>query len=508
MRTATPESVVDTDICIIGAGPAGVTLALEMAGSGRRICLVDSGGLDASGDAVRGPIDDVGRPYRTEREPRAFRFGGTSGLWGGHCVPLSPIEMEARDWVPGGAWPISHAELARHYPRALEILDLAGADFDAAAAARAIGAPLLPFGEGFTSTVSHYNPMDFGKDHGPALAAAGTVTILLNATATRLLLDDDLERTTGTTLRTEGGVMHQVRAKTVVLAAGGIENARLLLASNEQIASGVGNGNDLVGRYFMEHPGWTRGVIVPGPAYDLPRDYAHYWRQVPLGGHEIRFHLAATNEMARRLRVPQFRAELFCRPLLGWAMRSVLMRPGSHDLPTMLEAAAQLARHPAGLARMALGRRGAPWCLHIHNYTEQIPNRESRVMLSARRDALGEPLAALDWRLSPADRDGIARVHQALATSVAGSGLGHLIPEPESGDAIMKRAGGGSHHMGTTRMSESPRKGVVDADLKVHGVRNLYVAGSSVFPSGGWANPTLTIVALSVRLAAHLRRTS
>jgi choline dehydrogenase-like flavoprotein len=507
MRTVAPEGGIDTDICIIGAGPAGVTLAMELAGDNRRICLLDSGGLDGSGDAIRGPLDVVGRPYLTEKAPRAFRLGGTTGLWGGHCVPLSPLEMEERDWIPESAWPISHGELARHYPRALEILGLGGVTFDAGAAAAAIGARILPFGNGFATTVSHYNAVDFGKDHSAALARAGKVAILLNGTATRLLLDDGLDRITGVTVRVEGSRSRTIRAGTVVLAAGGIENARLLLASNDRITAGIGNGHDLVGRYFMEHLGWTRGIVTAGPGFDFNADYAHYWRQVPFGDHEVRFHLTATNEMARRLRIPQFRAELFCRPTLGWAVRSVLMRPGMHSGATIAAAAAQLARHPAGLARLALGRRGAPWCLLIHNYTEQVPNRHSRVTLSARRDALGEPLAALDWRLSPLDREGIEKAHEALGAAIDRTGLGRLIPDPETGDEIMRGAGGGSHHMGTTRMSGAPRQGVVDPDLKVHGTRNLYVAGSSVFPSGGWANPTLTIVALSVRLAAHLRQT-
>ncbi|MGE0666525.1 MAG: GMC oxidoreductase [Sphingomonadales bacterium] len=504
-RSGSLGDVIDTDICVIGSGPAGVTLALELATGGRRICLVDSGGPDGSAEALRGPLDVIGRPYRTERAPRAFCLGGTSTLWGGHCVPLSPLEMEERDWVPGGAWPISHAELSRHYPRALEIVGLAGTDFDAPATARSIGVPLLPLGGGFETTVSRYRVVDFGKDHAAALAARGNVTFLLNGTATRLVLDDDLGRVSGVTVRIAGGTNRTIRAGVVVLAAGGIENARLLLASNDQLAAGVGNGSDMVGRHFMEHPAWVRGVLAPGPAYDLHADYTHYWQQVPAGDHNVRFHLAATDDLARRLRVPQFRAELTIRPLLAWAASGVLMRPGNHRLGTVAWAASALASHPAGLAKLALGRRAAPWCLQLCNFTEQVPNPDSRVTLSPRRDALGEPLAALDWRLSPIDRDGIARVHAALAAEVARSGLGRFLWAPETGDGLMRGVSGGSHHMGTTRMSNDPRKGVVDADLKVHGVGNLYVAGSSVFPSGGWANPTLTIVALSVRLAEHLR---
>lgn len=505
MRSDAPGDVIETDICIIGAGPAGMALALELAGGGRRVCLLDSGGLEGSADALRGPLDIAGRDYRTEGPPRAFRLGGTSGLWGGHCVPLSPLDMAERDWIPGGAWPISHDTLTPYYRRALEILGLAGAGFDSTAVARSLDVPLLPLGGGFETTVSHYNAMDFGQAYAARLGTAANMAILLNATATRLVLDDGLERVSGVTVRAADGRVRTIRAATVVLAAGGIENARLLLASNEQVAAGIGNGHDLVGRHFMEHLGWFKGVLAPARAYDLRNDYAHYWRETPLGGHGVRFHIAASDGLARRLRIPQFRAELYCRPLLGWAVRSVLLRPWSHSRNTVAAAAAEVARHPAGLAALALGSRAAPWCFQLINHVEQIPNAASRVTLSDRRDGLGERLAALDWRLSALDRDGIAKAHAALAGVISQAGLGRLIWEPERGGDILEGVTGSSHHMGTTRMSRSPKDGVVDADLRVHGTRNLYVAGSSVFPSGGWANPTLTIVALSVRLADHLK---
>ncbi|MEN3974001.1 GMC family oxidoreductase [Emcibacter sp. SYSU 3D8] len=506
MRSDAAGDVIDADICIIGAGPAGMTLALELEGTGRRVCLLNSGGQDDSGDALRGPIDVIGRPYTTLGTSRAFRLGGTSGLWGGHCVKLSPLEMGERDWIPGSAWPVSHDELSRYYPRALETVGLPDADFDAVAVARDMGAKLLPMDSGFENVVSHYNALDFGKAHAARLAAAPNMAILVNGTATRLVLGDTLDRVAGVTVKVAGGRMRTIHAATVVLAAGGIENARLLLASNEQLPAGIGNAHDVVGRYFMDHLGWFRGILAPSRPYDLHADYPHYWQQVPFGDHEVRFHVAATDDLARRLRIPQFRAELFLRPLLGWAVRSVLLRPGSHGRDTIAAAAAEVARHPAGLARLAAGQRGAPWCFHLCNHVEQIPNPSSRVTLSARRDALGEPLAALDWRLSSLDRDGVTRAHAVLADMIARSGMGRLIWEPEAeGGDIMKGTGASSHHMGTTRMSHSPRAGVVDANSRVHGVGNLYVAGSSVFPSGGWANPTLTIVALSIRLADHLK---
>jgi choline dehydrogenase-like flavoprotein len=492
---------IETDICIVGAGPAGITLAHALTNANLRVCLLDRGGLEATEPE---PLDVVGRPYPPSDGGRAQRFGGTSHLWGGHCVPLRALHMGARDWIAGGEWPFGLATLAPYYDRACRMLGLDGQDFDAAAAARRLGRSLLPLAGGhFETTVSRYQPVEFGAAFGPALAADPNITRMLHARATRIVLTPSGRAVAGLTMKGRNGKTRTVRARRYVLAAGGIENARLLLASGE---AGVANGTDLVGRNFMEHPVYFSGVVTLDGARDMRRELSHYHTSMALDGHMVRFHLAATESLERTLRIPGFRAEILCMPRLRWAAKRLVGRPAFGSLPTTLMAASSLARHPLDALRLLTGRKPSQWCLWLMNNVEQVPNPESRVTLSPRRDAQGELLAALDWRLSAQDRDGIAKAHAVLASDLAQAGIGRLIQEmPRHERQILNGTTTARHHMGTTRMSDDPRRGVVDGNLRAHEIDNLYVTGSSVFPSGGWANPTLTIVALSLRLADHLR---
>ncbi|MEN3950772.1 GMC family oxidoreductase [Iodidimonas sp. SYSU 1G8] len=492
---------IETDICIVGAGPAGITLAHALTNANLRVCLLDRGGLEA---AEPERLDVIGRPYPPSDGGRAQRFGGTSHLWGGHCVPLRALHMGARDWVAGGEWPFGLETLAPYYERACRMLGLGGQDFDAAAASRRLGRELLPLaGDHFETTLSRYQPLEFGAAFGPALAADRKIRRMLHARVTRIVLAPSGRAVASLTVKSRNGTTRAVRARRYVLAAGGIENARLLLASGE---TGVANGTDLVGRNFMEHPVYFSGVVSLDEARDVRDELAHYHTGVALDGHRVRFHLAATESLERRLRIPGFRAEILCVPRLRWAAKRTAGRPAFGSRPATRMAAATLARHPLEALRVLTGRKPSHWCLWLMNNVEQVPNPESRVTLSRQRDAQGEQLAALDWRLSAQDRDGIAKAHAVLATELARAGIGRFIHEmPVSERQILKGTTTARHHMGTTRMSDAPRRGVVDSNLRAHEIDNLHVAGSSVFPSGGWANPTLTIVALSLRLADHLR---
>lgn len=496
LRTGAAQVLPEFDVCIVGAGPAGIALALALAASPLRIGLLEAGG---TAPQATPQVDIVGRPYAGAL--RSAGIGGSSHLWGGHCVPLSAAHLGRRTWVPGGAWPFGLAELLPWYARAHELLQLGRFDYDATAAAAGAGARLMPPLEGFETTVSRYQPIDFAERYGAALRRAPNLSVLLHGRAVELVQDAG-GRIDGLVIRTGAGRRLTLRAATYVLAAGGIENARLLLASRSRRAEGVANGTGLVGRNFMEHISYLSGTLVPGRAWDVRGNLSAYAAPLPCDGHSIRFHLAATEALEQRLRIPGYRAELHVAPLLRWAGRHVL-RPAS---PAMrARALREIAARPVAAMRALAGARGAPWCLRLLNFVEQVPNPDSRVMLSERRDAHGEPIAAVDWRLSPADREGIARAQAALAASVARAGIGRLLRElPEEKDELLAGAAGGWHHMGTTRMSAEPGRGVVDPQLRAHDAPNLYIAGSSVFPSGGWANPTLTIVALSLRLAAHI----
>lgn len=499
-----PDGDIETDICIVGAGAAGITLARELAGSGRQVCLLEMGGMDA--DSTE-PLDEIGRRYPPEQGGRAQRFGGTTHLWGGHCVPFRPTHFTARDWVPGGEWPFGMETLLPYYDRATRLFGFGAFDYDAGGAARALSAAILPLPpENFETTIGRYQPLEFGSAFGRDLSAAGNITVLLHGKASAILLDEACGTVSGLTVRSEGGRSRTLRARDYVLAAGGIENARLLLASNDRMRDGVANGNDLVGRNFMDHIIYYSGMLVPAPEWDVWRTIPHYHQKIPVENHNVTFHVAATEALERRLRIPGYRAEFIAMPRLRWAAKRLLARPGFGNGAAIRAAIADVVRHPVAAVKAVANSRSGPHCIWLVNNVEQVPNPDSRVTLSPKRDSLGEQLAAVDWRISAADKEGIVKAHAVLAADLARAGIGPLLIEtPDRENLLLESASTARHHMGTTRMSADPRAGVVDPNGKAHGISNLYLAGSSVFPSGGWANPTLTIVALTIRLADHLK---
>ena len=302
-----------------------------------------------------------------------------------------------------------------------------------------------------------------------------------------------------------------VRARVYVLAAGGIENARLLLLSNDVEANGLGNGYGLVGRFSMEHVWYPSGTIVlrQPTRYDLYEAEREVADDVA-----VRAHVALPADILQREGLPQFRATL--QPIddhrsqdfswSGWYLGRHLGALEAPEYPVYH--LSNVLNDLRGAVRQMSGATDWPMAYRLANYIEQTPNPDSRVFLSGERDALDQNRAAVDWRLSPLDEECIRRAQELIAMEVGRAGLGRMRIEIENDEAVLlEGASGGSHHMGTTRMHENPRLGVTDRDCRVHGIANLYVAGSSVFPCAGYPNPTLTIVALSLRLADHLHAT-
>jgi choline dehydrogenase-like flavoprotein len=284
-------------------------------------------------------------------------------------------------------------------------------------------------------------------------------------------------------VRVLDGPEFSLRSRVVVLATGGIENARLLLASNGVEAAGLGNRHDLVGRFFMEHPHTHSGEFLPSPVARPLGLYQLHRR----GGVDVLGVLALSAAVRRDARLANFTASLAPRTQGGAFER---------DLGVVIAGFDAEGERAQGIPRFAFS-----------NECEQVPNPESRVQLAYERDALGMNRVTLKWRLASEDRDSLRRSHEILAREIGRAGLGRVKPglsEPDG--AWPADLNGARHHMGTTRMHSDPKRGVVDADSRVHGIANLFVAGSSVFPTSGAANPTLTIVALALRLADHLKR--
>jgi choline dehydrogenase-like flavoprotein len=522
-RAVGNDERVETDLCIVGAGPAGISLALQFLGSGVRVCLLESGGKDAERRAQRlNRGRSVGYPTYRLHQSRVRAFGGTSRHWfrpgddSWAARPLDPIDFEVRAGVPYSGWPFGRAHLDPWYAQAQRICQLGPPGQDPVDWADE-AAPVLPLPAGsVVSTVFHHGTATFDR-YFDQLARASEVTLFLNAIVTGLLTGADPARVDQVEVRRDDGSRWQVAARLVVLAAGGIENPRLLLLGGRAHPQGLGNDRGLVGRFFAERLSCRSGYVVAANP-ELVRRVGFYGVH-PARGTLVQGALRVSDAVQRELELRN--CAFFVLPrgaaMTAEAVRSlatlhkaVRRQPWLTGTPGHLRNLAGGLSDLAALARDRLplpGARGSgrPDVLVLRVQAEQAPNPDSRVTLGSSRDPLGQPVAQLDWRLTDDDRASIRTSQEVMDTALRAAGIGRveMLLGDEHPAALFE---GNFHHLGATRMHPNPNLGVVDADCRVHGLRNLYVAGSSVFPTYGCSNPTLTLVALALRLADHLKQ--
>lgn len=472
--TQQPDKTLDCDVCVIGAGAAGIPLALTLAEQGRQICL-----LEAGGDALQSAVQGV---YRGAEGTEGFlgiedyvwssrlRFlGGTTNHWAGECAPLSPSDFAARDWVPHSGWPIDAETLGPYYERAAAWLEL-----PEGAAARASEADDAGFG---VAAPEWSPPTRFGAHYRGTLAGNSAVDTLLRANVTALEANEAGTRVERVRVAAyPSGDRFALRPRVTVLACGALENARLLLASRARL----GNAKDLVGRFFTDGLEGRVGELLvlraPGqPISDDLRD------QRVVG---------ASAEVQREHRLLNTRFRLEPVPVRASGFIGEL---------------GQLIANVAGAARGGRTTPGRAGISRVIVGTEMAPNPDNRVRLGQETDRYGMPRLVLEASPGATEADSIARATRQLALALGASLSGRLQVEIEPEDP-WSRIAPAQHPAGTTRMHESPEHGVVDANCKVHGVSNLYVAGSSVFPTLGRARPTWTLLALALRLADHLAK--
>ncbi len=500
-RSFPDGTIVDADLVIIGAGAAGITIARELSGSGLRIVVLEAGGLSID-PKVRAlsHIEDAGRPYPEVHNRRLRLFGGTTNHWGGQCVPLDPIDFERQPWIENSGWPYDFEELRPYYVRAHEILGLGEFDYKPERAARDLGFDLFPFDPSRVETVmARYNRVRFGLEYGETLLDDPDLRVILYAEVSSIDLEAaESDVVESVTVRSLSGNSFSVVGTRYVLAAGGIENPRLLLLSRKQRPAGLGNHSDLVGRFFQEHILFPSGVILPSSGHASLDFYRSEWAWRDI---HVRAHIALPSDAVRRLEVPRYRSQFwFLDPYMDTAQALMWGEVALDDIFTLLS-------DPQGLGHMMRCRWDAgPRVYAMANYVQQVPNRDSRVTLADATDQFGRQQPRLEWQLSAQDHEGVLRAQRAVAAEVGRSGFGRMRMDIEAEpEELLEGSWGGAHHMGTTRMDENPAFGVTDGDALVHHTRNLFVAGSSLFPTCGWQNPTLTIVATAVKLADHLR---
>lgn len=533
------------DVCIIGAGPAGITIASAFADSRFRVCVIESGGFDS--DSMTHALsegDPVGPMGFDPAMCRLRAVGGSSRLWGGGCVPLARLDVSPRDWVPASGWPIGFDELAQWWGRARAILGIpAGQTIGDGGFDHSRFTHALPLRTGSTvDRVCYISPVKFQTRYRELFGASANITLLLHATLTELVANTGGSRVQDGCIGNLAGRRGIVRARHYVLAGGGIENARLLLASDGIHPAGMGNRHDQVGRHFMDHPRCVAGKVVDGDLHALLRPYnsSELRKEFP------RYReLALSDDVQREQRLLNARArpypvtastpaglqalrELrasFRQPAndAGAGVETIVQRALDAGIPTaagcapaagvrrgrLLLRVGMNASHVARAMTRRLRSRPLDTYRHVAlmTYFEQSPNPDSRVTLADTRDALGMRRVRVDWRVAELDYASYRVAAGIFGEEAARACGGRFEPEPWVRDPALQPAlVGTAHHLGTTRMSGRAEDGVVDPDCRVHGMENLHVAGSSVFPTGGWAFPTFTIVALALRLSDRLRR--
>ena len=519
-----PGSVVDAlsraDVCIVGGGAAGITLAVELATTPLQVILIEEGG-EAPDPAARAVYRAVPGPEITlgVEEDRKFYLGGNTNHWYGNCRPLDDVDFERRPWVAHSGWPIQREELLPFYNRAQAMSGLGSlAWYDVEACRPFLGPGVGPLDSSVLATRIEQTPPEFSFSvlHHEVLANAPNVTVLLGLHAVELKHDGSGRIATIEAALPDGSTV-SVAADRFVIAAGGIENARLLLASDDLMRTLTPDTRDSVGRYFQEHLYFTFDVGLSrsrllGPLrglhlYDVGegRDLTElqHFRQL-VGDAQIWAQLVLSDDYSQQHETPglsMWLARSWAGPTALGQLKTALRTPR-----TLPRAVIEVLRHPvvnADILWRKLTRRPGPQSLVVQ--LEQVPDPDNRVRLSTTNDRFGRPTARLDVAY---DRQ-LAAAARSLEVAADELGLNGRLLAKEMKQKY--RAGSFDffwHHMGTTRMGEDPRSSVVDQNCRVHGLDNLFIAGSSVFPTSGTAGPTLTVVALAIRLADHIRTTS
>jgi len=531
LRTLPAGTTIAADLCLIGGGAAGITIARELAGSKVRVCLVEGGGFEYE-EETQALYDgrSSGAPVALQGG-RLRLLGGSTHHWGGRCAQLEELDLRRRDWVPHSGWPLRRAELEPYYVRARTMAGFAAPWLTDAATLGALGVTLpgineqwlRPFLWRYTPASPGSGAWDFATAYRPALQLAGNVQVLLHANFKAFAATDDRSRVHALTVGALGGPSATILARDYVLCCGGIENARLLLLGAEQNGGGFGNAHDNVGRFFMQHTRGPTGVLQSDGRLTRLQGQFNILRGADGLQTEVGLALAPALQEAEGLLNASAALQYLGDPDSGIAAAQDIWRAllDGHWAQDMGEKTAHIAADAGELARAVRHRLAAGHSLSAEGAEgvpsrsasivldlEQAPDPQSRITLDTERDAMGLRRVRADWRLGELERRTAARFTSLIGAEFARLGIARCRLEPWLQDQrapltdAMKET---YHHIGTTRMADDPRDGVVDRNGAVHGMRNLYVAGSSIFPTGGQANPTLTIVALALRLADRLR---
>ena len=497
------NTLIEGDICIVGAGAAGISMALEWDNTPYKVILLEGGGFEYDPkiqELYAGKT--TGQHYYPLMSSRLHYFGGTTGHWAGFCSPLDPIDFAKRSWVEHSGWPITREDMDPYYERAHKKLELGPYDYNLAFWQKREPAmdPLFESDAVVWNKMWQFSPPTrFGEKYKGNIVKSGNIHLYTYANVVDILANENGSAIREVIVKNFEGKQHRVRAKYFILACCSIQNARLLLASNQQAPRGLGNDHDLVGRYFMEHleiKSAELWLIKPSPLKLYAFDFGVTRARAELAIHSKKQEEFGILNGTVSL-TPLDMAKKIKPAIESWDQEDPRKSVDSF-FGNIIKAGNDSPQPVAGSRSYELFTR-----------IEQAPNPSSRVTLDRERDGLGVPRASLHWELTPLEKRSIRKIDELLGQEVGRTGTGRVklmdYLWDKNDHSWPSFTGGGWHHMGTTRMSNDPKQGVVDANCKVHGISNLFMAGASCFATAGAPNPTLTLVALTLRLSDHLK---
>ncbi len=502
-RNLENNSVIEGDICIIGAGAAGLSIALDWLDTSYKVILLEGGGFEYD-DKVQELYagKTTGQKYFPLKSTRLHYFGGTTGHWAGMCSPLDDLDFKKRDWIPDSGWPINNKDLEPFYVKANETLKLGPYNYEYDYWNKELP-NLNPFPldeKVIWNKMWQFSQARFGNIYKETIVKAKNIHLYTYANAVDILSNDNILEIKEVTVKNYAGKTHKVKAKQFILACGTIQNARLLLASNSQASEGLGNDKDLVGRYFMEH---------------LEIASAELWLSKPFPTDLYSWKYGVTKASAELAIIEDVQKK---EKILNGTVSLLPLSVGKHQKPRMetwqdedpRKSADNMFKNWGDAKEKATTEKGnIERAFQLNTRIEQAPNRNSRVTIGTERDELGVPRANLHWELTALDKKSVRKIFHILGRQFGLANIGRIklmeFLRDENDDTFPDSTNGGWHHMGTTRMSDDPKQGVVNSNCRVHGISNLFIAGSACYATSGAPNPTLTLTALTLRLSAHLK---
>ncbi len=524
-RSVAEAEILDCDVCIVGAGAAGITLAHELSNQDVKVFLLESGGLkyEQSLESLNQGEVDL-KSHTTLEEYRRRHLGGATTAWGGRCVPFDQSDFECQSHIPYSGWPITKKDLDPYYERAHTYCEIGAYNYSVSNIFASTENPKLMIPSLKSEDVSEQlylfsPPTNFGKRYLDILKNSQNINLILYANCLNIATDENGSSVQHLNVASLRKNMFMVRAQHYILATGGLEVTRLLLLSRDVHTQGIGNRFNLLGRYYMSHIN-SKIQVQFSEKEPIIWDY----QQFPNGTYYQ--HSIAIREDKRKqygllnqrffverpnFSDPSHQSSILSATYLAKSLinrqkisqdfaahiKNIVVDPQS-ILSFLYKWITQRTLSKNKLPSVIVGSKSNLYTLRMDS--EQTPNPNSQVTLSDRKDCFGLNQLKVDWHCSELDISSIQKSVQILNYALDNCGVGKVVSVPKIGSVPQ-----GGHHLGTTRMSSTPENGVVDENCKVHDLNNLYVASSSVFVTSSYANPTLTVVALAIRLADHIK---